>query len=274
MLRYVVSGAAALIVSLAAATAFGQGGEGGIDNGSMLPPVITDFKTPPMRDSDVIQLPLAIHPAQNKPNWAGYRLSVHVLDASEVDVVGVTLADGTYYPEPFGAWSQNTQSVVKFFTFWAPNAMASGTQVVGSQNIPAGWITLHAKNTDPINNSDVDLALDFANIRHLMPAQATDTLVLKASWSIWALSQWEPTFLPELPYPVTPGNPDASWKHIPFTTTIHFTQSVPGSNFILSALNTAWVGIEHVPEPASVVLLIFGGAAVGMSLISRWRRKR
>jgi hypothetical protein len=236
--------------------------------------VVVDYKTPPMQDSEVIKIPLGVKLA-GVEHWAGAIMGVHILDNTEVDVTGISDAAGSFHVEPFGPASDNTQSQMKPFTLWAPNAMASGTAHSDYEIVPIFDITLHAKNTTPTNNSDTDIRLAFWNICHLPPSWTSDTIELKRSDWVWASSNWAPTpgdF--RLPDPLPPTATNGHWVHVPFTTCIDFTQAVPGSNFIATFVNTAKIGIEHVPEPASMCLIVCGFAAAGMALFSRWRRKR
>ncbi len=251
--------------------------------------VITTIKTPPMQASEVITLPLAIHPAAPAPPWAGWagaRMKAHIMDAGELDVDAIVpTAGGTVtgppYIEPFGPRSMNAQSVPIFFTAWHPLAQQSGIPVQPSVNLPVFNMTLHAKNSDPSGNSDVDMTLMFWNIWHIRDGLPGSTLVhldpsayILVPSSIQDLEQLHrPDSLYQFPTnPVQPGEPGAKWLHIEQPVTFHLPGG-PGSQFYATFLNTATIGIEHVPEPMSAVMLVGGAFCAVMSRRARSRRR-
>jgi hypothetical protein len=169
---------------MVAATAFGQAG------------AITEIKTPPMRDSDVITIPLRLHfpgdPTGGLPGpdelggagWAGARYKIHVQDPTEVDVDAVVAAPGylvrssglpgtplpptigPVIPEPFGPRSQNVGSVPIVFTVIHPLAQQSGINPPASHVEPLLNLVLHAKNTNLGKNSDIDITIMREDIWH------------------------------------------------------------------------------------------------------------
>ncbi|MFW6124712.1 MAG: hypothetical protein ACOC46_01080, partial [Pirellulales bacterium] len=136
--------------------------------------VITDIKTPPLQNSDHFFIPIDIHTNFSAPNWGGARMKVHILDASEVDIVSITPVTGpTRDPvgptiiSPFGPASENAASSPIFFTMWHPNAQNTGTNITSSVNQAIFDLEIHVKGSDPAGNSDVDVTFMFWNIWHL-----------------------------------------------------------------------------------------------------------
>jgi hypothetical protein len=243
--------------------------------------VDTAWKTPPLQDTDVIQIPIDIHPTAPNPLWAGWAgalMDVHILDATELDIFGIRNPTGITYPDPFGPASANTQSVVKTFTFWHPNGLASGIPLTPSVNQPIFTITVHAKNTSPIyQNSDVDIDLSFWNIWHVGSGPGSTPVPLPASALVWVTSNVDTLHTVGSEYqfplePAQPGDPNAHWLHLVNTITVHLAGG-PGSTFYATKLNNATIGIEHVPEPATGLLVGFGLAAVALSRRFAARRK-
>jgi len=235
--------------------------------------VETDFKTPPLRDSDVFTVPLAIHnqDAGVVLNWAGALVGVHVLDNQEVDIDGINSPWWpSLIPSPFGDRSENVQSVMAVFQAWHPNAQNSGIDLQQSQNMHVFDVTLHAKNTDPINNTDQDIGLRFWNIRHLGAGPGGISIFLDASDWVYGTEFFNPiqaSFFP--PNPPAPG--DGTWYLLAEPKT--FQTVGAGSAFVATLANTAAIGVEHVPEPAGFVLVICGAGAAGMAWTVRRRRK-
>ena len=129
-----------------------------------------DIKTPPLTAGETVSIPISVHnPGLNAlPNWAGVLVEVHLVDPSEVDITGVKVG-GTTVANPFPA--AGAGSTVAVFTWFHPAAALSGIslQPISLQPgsaFPAITLQLAAKNTDPVNNSDVDIVLRFADIYH------------------------------------------------------------------------------------------------------------
>lgn len=229
------------------------------------------IKTPPLKDSDVFKF--QVHNPGPIPNWAGSYLKIHVLDNAEADVVGLK---NPFTPvtlpliSPVGDPSHNIVSVPHLFTYIDPRGPQSGIQVPASA--PLWTITLHAKNTSPRNNSDIDYTIMWRNIIHLPPAETTHMIPIPASFSIWAPSTWNVSNN-ALPQPIPLQDPLGQWKHFVQAHTFHVPEpGYHGSNFIRSPWNAVNLGIEHVPEPMSTAVWLGGGAfclAIGC-----WTRRR
>jgi hypothetical protein len=252
------------------------------------------IKTPPLAESESIQLSVGTH-IPFAPPWAGYAgaiVKAHLLDNQELDVTsfhpllpvrtpGGTLPASVPVPNPFGPPSANAQSVPISVTYWNPNAQNSGIPVWTSQFIPLATLALHAKNTTPANNSDVDATFMFWNIWHIVAGTqfASQFLRLNPSDRIWVTSNINSVgqihnalsgF--DLNKP-TPFSPTAHWLHILDTVTFHLTGG-PGSTFYATFVGTVGLGIEHVPEPASGLLVAGGLLALALGGRARQRRLR
>jgi len=289
----------ALALLFSATTALAQG-------------VITQIKTPPLQDSDTFTIHISVHntapggpgtPA-NPPwaGWAGAIMEMHLLDNTELDVDGfhATLPwravgpGGTVIPgpgptsvliaNPLGPRSQNVQSAPASITFWHPEAQNSGIPIIGSVNQPLGTGFFHVKGSSPAGNSDVDATFRFWNIWHVLGGGPGSTLLrLNPSDRVWVHSnvpnitalhsagQFASFFrFPPAPHP-TPFDPNAHWLHISETVTFHLT-GFDASAFYATKLNTATLGVEHVPEPASAALIGLGLLSLATSRTIRRRR--
>jgi len=169
-----------LCVSLLASSAFAQylAGPGATPNptpppgsgtvgGEPVPAGVNPLiKTPPASAGQPFSIPIGVHNPglAALPNWAGVLVEVHLGDPSEVDIVAVKVG-GVPVPHPFPV-SGGPGSTAAIFTVFHPAAFASGISLQPSSFFPAITLDLVAKNTNPINNSDVDINLKFADIYH------------------------------------------------------------------------------------------------------------
>jgi hypothetical protein len=269
--------AAALVLAFAP-LAFGQGGvatgPGQVD---------TAFKTPPLLDSDTILIPLDMHPttAMGAPwlGWGGALMNLHLADPTEVDVLAGSNPAGGITTLPFGPPSAGVASSSVRFTFFHPAVFGSGIPLTPSVNQPIFTLSLHAKNTLPINNGDFDLTASFANIWHVIggTAFASQVVLLDPSAYVFVTSNITNTgqlhttnSLVEW-NPATPGT--GHWLHVDLPLTFHLTGG-PGSNIFATFVNTAKIGIQHVPEPTSAALLGLGLGALALSRRVAARRRR
>ncbi len=255
----------------------------GIDTGSG---PVSDFKTPPMQSSQTINLPISVHFGAPNPayaGWAGAFMQVHLADPNEVDVVQILPAGGHFGgsgPYPFGPPSAGAPSAALFFTIWNNNAPQSGINVNPSLVVPFGTLALHAKNTTPINNSDFDLTAIVWNIFHLRgPAPGSTLIPLPQSAYVYANPSTNPipnSFTANtLPVPLAPPAIGSGvWRHQNRVVTkfLHVPSGHPGSFYYAIKAGTVKVGIEHVPEPATGMLLVGGLALLGTSRYLRRRR--
>jgi hypothetical protein len=235
---------------------------------------VPTIKTPPLSESDVFFLRIPPHdPTQPPiPHWAGSYLKIHVKDNTEADIVGLKKPFGSgSLVDPLGERSANVQSVPRTFTFTHPAGPQSGITLPASQ--PLWTITLHAKNTTPVNNSDIDYTVMWRNILHLVPQpEPTSFIRIPASWSIFALSTWNASSN-RLPEPIPLEFQLGQWKHLDHPLTVHVT-GFHGSNFIRSPWNMVNLGIEHVPEPMSTAVWLGGGLfCLAMGCWTRRRRQ-
>lgn len=232
------------------------------------------LKTPPMHTSDVYTFPLEYHNPNDVVNWAGALMTVHVVDASEVDIDSLGTFNATggidIIPDPFGPHSENEQSVTKPFTVWDPLAAQSGIIQPVSAQIPVGRITVHAKNSETGGNSDTDIEIKFYNIHHVPPSmESSNVITLFPSEWVYGTPDFDPIELSELPsLPPEPGQ--GVWYHANDVKTFHLVPGV-GSYFYAKFVTSLGIGIEHVPEPTSLVMLSSGIVCAGIGL---WTRRR
>lgn len=277
-----------LALFLAASAALAQG-------------VDTEIKTLPLQNSDTFFIPISIHnTAPNPPfaGWAGAIMKLHLLDNTELDVDafhallpwraigpgGTTFAGpgpvSVPIASPLGPRSQNVQSAPAYVTFWHPNAQNSGIPVQPSVNLPLATGFFHVKGSSPAGNSDVDATFMFWNIWHILGGGPGSTLLqLDVSDRVWVTSniqdigqlQTSQSFFGFQPNHPTPFDPNAHWLHITNPVTFHLT-GFAGSAFYATFLNTATLGVEHVPEPASAALIGLGLVAIAASRAARRQR--
>ena len=93
------------------------------------------------------------------------------------------------------------------------------------------------------------------------PSNFTDPQQLHTAGSVYRFPTQNPT----------PFDPNAHWLHITQPVTFHLISN-DASVFYATFLNTATLGVEHVPEPASAALIGLGLAALAASRTVRWRR--
>ncbi len=262
--------------------------------------VVTEIKTPPLQDSDTFTIHISIHNTAPNPPWAGWAgaiMSGHLLDNTELDVdafhpvlpMRATGPGGTpfvfpassFVKSPLGPRSQNVVSVPFTVTFWHPEASMSGIPIQPSVNQPLGTGFFHVKGSSPAGNSDVDATFRFWNIWHVFGNTMGSTLIrLDPSDFVWVPSSFDNQGqlhtagslyqFPPPPHP-SPFNPNAHWLHISQPATFHVSE-FGFSVFYATFLNTATLGVEHVPEPASAALIGLGLVAIAASRTVRRRR--
>jgi hypothetical protein len=305
MKRKLLGGVACLAALSVAASAFA--GNGSTGNGTGIP-----FKLPPLRTSDTISLGWGFHstdpglppgaplpPAVPGTGWAGEMVKIHVLDNTEVDVNAIVPLPGvllryigptgspvfTTGPivSPFGPASENRQSSPLVFTAWHPLAQQSGIDLRNSVFEHLFDLVLHVKNSTAKNNSDTDITMMFTEIWHSRPSSGSDFIHAEQSDHLWLFSTpiWEEFHIQEpdnfasnfrLPTQGPPiDSPEGHWVHVPQSITFH-TDPGPGSLFWKRGGRTYLIGVEHVPEPATFVLLGLGLICAVKAVRSRGRR--
>jgi hypothetical protein len=232
---------------------------------------VTDLK---VSESATVFLPIDIHNNFGIPNWAGYVVGVHIADGNEVSLLpSMQVGAGGNVVNPVLDLPDSTAaSAMTMGWAWVPSAAGTGTNAPSSVNIPIlRSLVLGVKGM--VIDSLPDVTVSAWNIRHLAPAQTSDTVVLHQSDLVWAPSSWIP--IPtnfELPFWLTPSAPSAHWVHMPFTASIHFTAPAPGSNLIATQAGKFTV---DVPEPATGGLLLACGClALAGHRVARRRRIR
>ncbi len=286
MFRLLVAAVAAVAMLMTGAAVFAQG-------------VITNYYTPPMHASDTLFLPIDIHPAGQPPwaGWAGGRMQMHLAPTGEMDVLGLTpvasgpgtrmppigmgTPTGPMIPLPFGPLSSPQASVPKFFTAIHPAAQASGINVTPSVNLPLFDLTVHVKNSDPSGNGNTDATFQFWNIWHIRGGPGSTIVQLRPSDYLWVHSSIQdpqqlhtPGSFYQFPTnPATIHDPQGHWLHLFEPANFHLLGG-PGSQFYATFLNTALLHIEHVPEPAGIMLLSAGMACTVVGAFMRRRRRK
>ncbi len=214
-----------------------------------------NFFTPPLAASQSTSVPISYHVTFGFINWAGVHFSANI-DPTEANFMGFTPAPGF-----------NTTGAAGSVTVWSTNASNSGQTVSTSVPFALGSLVLHAKGATPMkNNGDIDVVFqNVFNIFHVTPSSASAlSTFLSATWVYLppgaTVSQWGQGSPPQVG--------DGSWVHLTATHTLHFALSwFWGTSGFVSA--TGGIGIENVPAPAGVAILLAGFGAVGFA-----RRRR
>ena len=181
-------------------------------------------------------------------HWAGILLSVHVKDGTEVSVLGGRIMDSLTGAQSqltgLPPESQQAASDRYLATVFHPAATGSGIALGTSHTAPV-TVTLHAKNTGSLSNSDADVNVDVYDIFHLVEGPGTTTLY--PSDYVFGWSDWEP--IPGEPFPPYPppiDDPYAHFVHIDFTT--HIGPGL-GSHFYAKKTGGVEIGIDHAGSP-------------------------
>ena len=215
-----------------------------------------DFFTPPLSASQSTSVPISYHVTFGFPNWAGVHITANI-DPTEASFAGFTPAQGFITTGAGGS-----------ITVWSTNASNSGQSVFTSVPIPLGSLQLHAKGTTPLNNGDIDVVFqNVFNIFHVAPVSASaTTLFSTATWVYLPpavpVSQWGQGAPPQVV--------DGVWVHLTASLTVHLNQSwFWGTSFFFNPGASGGIGIENVPAPASMAILMGGFGAIGFA-----RRRR
>jgi hypothetical protein len=248
-----------------------------------------------LHTSDVVSLPLEHHqviPAVPWAGWAGYKFTVHVLDNTEVDVDAVRTypfdsfshqqVPGPIYHDPFGPRSHNVESQPREWMLLHPLHQQSGVTLNSSAVYPVADIEMHLKGTDnPAQNSDTDVVVQLWNIWHYRHGYTSQIVPLAPSDRIWVgssindieqlhviNSQYGFIGTPVIP-PISSTDPTGHWLHVNHPLEFHFY----GSQFYATLADTITIGIEHIPEPASIALAGFGGICALMAARAHHQRR-
>ena len=258
---------------------------------------VVTIKSPPLATSDTTFIPVFGHQSAANPPWAGWAggiVKMHLLDATELDVLdffsaigpmtplaapgGTLTASGFAYLSPFGPPSSNLTSLPASFNLSA--GAPSGLNVSTSSTFFLGDVAIHVKNSTIANNSDIDLTFMLWNIWHLRTGTtfASQIITLDPSDRIWVPSSINDpsqlhtaSSLLALPPGGSLANPNSHWLHLNQPWLIHLTGSF-GSGFYATGAGTLNLGIEHVPEPTTGALIGTGFLLLGASRYLRRRR--
>jgi hypothetical protein len=226
-----------------------------------------NVKTNPLRTSDQIIVPWAIHSTVMRNNIAGYRFKVHY-DRNEVDLIhvlpagappfgpitpggvshgGYSVPQSTLQESVLVATSPlpDTTNATATFTGWLPPslAMASGTEVPESVQQTFASLVLHARHTS-LFNTDFDLRI--SQLTSILHATAT----LLGSFSVW--------------------QPSLGFVQAPVVAPSEFYLGSPLTG------EHAWLGIEHdtgtgLPSISAGGLAILAGIVM---LVPFWLVRR
>jgi hypothetical protein len=225
----------------------------------------TVWKTVPLANGQTITIEWTVHTKNFKHHWAGVRFNSHVLDPSEVDLLGITLYPGLLPQQTLAGPFPGTSGIQA--TWWHQSAANSGVDMPSSMIFNFGRWTIMAQNTSPAGNSDVDLSAWASSIIHL----GSGTITVFPSWYVWATSNFVPT--PTEPFPENPpfpGEPFGHWHHIDFTAQA-YPNPFQASGFVAKPIGGAGLGIEHIPAPGVGLAMLAGG---GLSILAGRRSGR
>ena len=138
---------------------------------------------------------------------------------------------------------------------------------VGGQRLRGTHGFLHALVAE---HSDVDLTVMVWNIHHLVSTEL-QPILLRESDYVYGTPAWNPVTLSEFP-PLPPPPGGGTWYHVSQTKTFQKVAGLPGSAFYATLVGTARIGIEHVPEPATGLMLMGGVGSLLWGLRARRRR--
>ena len=239
-MRYKAFLAVLTVVLFAALPVWGQ-----TNGGGQVPEVIKVVGN----NSTPVTLNLSLF--EQSSNWAGAFMWMHVADPTEVDILSVNGLLAPYtWTSPFGPQSNNTSEFTHWFTTFIPNASQSGTTLSGPRNVFS--IVFLPKNTNAGSNSDIDFSFGLGPIFHV-----TSATVLSTS-SFW--------------WPGVPQTQNPSVIMPYHVTTSSF--SAAASNFYGWLAGSYSVGIDHIPEPGSMVLLGSGLVCLMVGAAIRRRRRQ
>ncbi|MCH8005908.1 MAG: PEP-CTERM sorting domain-containing protein [Planctomycetes bacterium] len=219
-----------------------------------------DFFTPPLSASQSTSVPISYHVTFGFGDWAGVHFST-IIDPTEANFTGFTPAQGF-----------NTTGAAGSVTVWLANASNSGQSVFTSVPIPLGSLVLHAKGATPLkNNGDIDVVFQKVfNIFHVAPATTQSFSTTTGLIGTWLyLPPAVPVSLWGQGTPPQVG--DGVWvqltaKQQPLQLNLSWFW---GTSFFFDPGASGGIGIENVPAPASVAILIGGFGAFGFA-----RRRR
>jgi len=259
-MRVCIIGVAVLLIAAPAwADSIGPGGTWNAADGSF-----GVLKTPPMSNSQMFTVPISYHSTVAYSNWAGVIMDLNIdpnpTEAHFQGAAGVP-------PDPTRPGTFPTVGgmplPVPTVTFWSTQWFNSGANNgPASQPFPIGALVFHASNTDPINNSDVDITFSAWNIWHVTSAEQSQVVEVPAS--IWLYVRPGETW----GQPVEPGQ--GYWVHNETPFTAHVVASLFwATNAFIGG--QGGIGVEHIPEPASVALVLAG---LGTAVLARRRGAR
>jgi hypothetical protein len=226
------------------------------------------YKTPPAQDSQTIIVDIDYHIGTTTTNVSGILWRAHLGDPGEID------AATAITPSAAGVNSSGTvplQASVPATNWWIAGSPPSGQTVSATSTGTVGRLSLHVVGTTPANNSDTDVTVTAWLIRHLVPGPGSTVLHFGPSAWIYGTSQQNPFLLSELP-PFAPEPGQGKWWHNPLDTKTFHIGSGVGSIYYATQMALGKIGIEHVPEPATPLLL--GGGIAALAVSRRIRRRR
>jgi hypothetical protein len=223
-----------------------------------------DVKSPLLGESDWWGTTWGMHVTFAFTNYAGllFDLQYDSHELSQINVfpagnhMGIQGAGPGMYSMLEFPGSQTEWQTVFPLAAWVSGATQTGMTVSSSGLYPVFGVSFHAKNTDPANNSDIDISASVWQILHIVDSGTYPISPSDYFYKTEMGYEWE----------LQPGA--GYWFHNPVTGSTF----IPASAFVATNAwinNVAGFGIEHIPEPAALGLVAAGVAAF---VLARRRR--
>ena len=237
----------------------------GPDNGVEFP-----YKSPPLEEGEIWGQWVSYHIDEPIFGYAGilFQVTYDTHELSQLRLipgtghVGFEQGTSGIVPVLSLPGSQSTTQTAGPIAMWATGASESGWNLEPSSAVSMSF-SFTAKNTTPLNNSDTDIIISAWLIRHVLfppepiVLEASDWVYVSASGTAGGIN----------PPGAAPGQ--GRWSHV---TSSHFAVLDPSILIATKVFASSFkYGIEHVPEPAAMSLIVVGA---GSMIAARWRRRK
>ncbi|MCK4873865.1 MAG: PEP-CTERM sorting domain-containing protein [Phycisphaerales bacterium] len=250
--------AVAMLVSPVAFAQDDEMGPGGTWDGVKF----NNFYTPPLAENELYSAPVEYHPeahfgSLSWGNWVGASFAVDY-DATEVNFLGVTAGPNLIATSSLGT----PDNVV---TIWNPTGymqLPPPSSVFTLANIDFAAI-----NTTPANNGDIDITFDVQfNIYGATPFAPWTTNLGPSNYLYVGFTAGGAPQTPAQWGPVEPG--EGTWIHNETSEEVLLLAGMWWGK-ATDLIAQGGIGVEHIPAPASTVLLAGG---IGTFVIARRRK--